>query len=187
MIEHIAEADFPTKFGRFRVHAFRDSDKKEHLVLEGKRADEPIFVRIHSKCTTGDVFHSLRCDCRQQLETSLKKIGKQGGLLIYLDQEGRGIGLGNKIISYSLQDNGRDTFEANVELGFPGDGRDYKVASEILKYFNVKHAKVLTNNPNKVKELQLGGINVTIIPLRIKPNCYNKKYLETKKRKMGHL
>ena len=185
MSEYIANTVFPTKFGKFRLHAFKDKNG-EHLVLEKKWADPPT-IRIHSKCTTGDVFHSLRCDCRQQLEKSMEIISEKGGLLIYLDQEGRGIGLANKIAAYHLQDNGKDTVEANVELGFGEDERNYETAAEILNYFKVKKVKMLTNNPRKMKELEKHGIDVDQIPLKMEPTEYNGKYLESKKKKLGHM
>lgn len=184
-IKHVAEADFPTEFGDFRIHAFREG-KKEHLVLVKKWKKNPVLLRIHSRCATGDIFHSLRCDCRKQLENSLKKIADEGGLLLYMDQEGRGIGLSNKIIAYHLQDNGKDTVEANIELGFSGDERTYEAAAEILKHFGINEVKMLTNNPGKIKELEKSGIEVTRVPLRIEPTDHSRKYLESKKNKLGH-
>jgi GTP cyclohydrolase II len=185
-IEHVGEADFPTEFGDFRIHAFRDSKGGEHLVLLRRWKRGPVLLRIHSKCTTGDIFHSLRCDCRKQLENSLKRIAEEGGLLLYMDQEGRGIGLSNKIIAYHLQDNGKDTVEANLELGFSEDERTYETAAGMLKYFGINEVKMLTNNPEKIKELEKNGIRVTRIPLRIKPTDHNRKYLDSKKNKLGH-
>jgi GTP cyclohydrolase II len=190
MIEHIAVADFPTKFGRFTLHAFRDDEGGEHLVIENlskKRKRTPVLVRIHSRCTTGDVFHSLRCDCRLQLEVSLKRIAKEGGLFIYLNQEGRGIGLANKIMAYSLQDKGYDTVDANLKLGFSQDERDYAVVSELLRCFNIRKIRILTNNPAKIKELERNGFIVEHVSLRIKPNRFNRSYLRAKKERMGHL
>ncbi len=186
-IEHVAEAGLPTEFGNFRIHAFKDDSGGEHLVLVSRWEKEPVLLRIHSKCTTGDTFHSLRCDCRKQLEHSLKKISGEGGLLIYLDQEGRGIGLSNKISAYHLQDNGRDTVEANVELGFSEDERTYETAAWIIGYFGVKKVRMLTNNPDKIKGLEKSGITVTTVPLRVKPTDFSKKYLESKKKKLGHM
>jgi len=149
---------------------------------------EEVNVRIHSKCLTGDTFCSLRCDCRAQLEASLELIGKEGGILIYLDQEGRGIGLSNKIKAYALQEHGRDTVDANIELGFDADLRDYGVARSILNFLRIKKIKLITNNPNKMKELEGDGIEIIErIPLNTEPNKFNKHYLETKKKKMGHL
>ncbi len=186
MVEHVADADFPTEFGRFRLHAFRDGRGGEHLALEMKIKKKPALVRIHSKCTTGDVFHSLRCDCRQQLEISMKKIADEGGLLLYLDQEGRGIGLANKIRAYRLQDRGRDTVEANVELGFSEDERTYEIAAKMIKYFKLKNARVLTNNPNKIKELEKHGISVEPVRLPVRPTEFSRKYIESKRKKLGH-
>jgi GTP cyclohydrolase II len=189
-MEHVAEAFFPTRFGKFIVHAFRDDDGKEHLAItrcqHGKHDAVP--VRIHSRCLTGDTLTSLRCDCRQQLEASMKYLEEnECGMLIYLDQEGRGIGLANKIKAYALQDKGRDTVEANEELGFCNDARDFGVAAEILRYFGITKVKLLTNNPKKIESLQEHGIKVVErIPLIVEPTEYNGKYLKTKKEKMGH-
>jgi GTP cyclohydrolase II len=149
----------------------------------------PIPVRIHSRCLTGDALTSKRCDCRAQLETSMRYLETHKcGMLIYLDQEGRGIGLANKIKAYALQDQGMDTVEANLKLGFDEDQRDFTIATDILKYFGVKEIELLTNNPNKVRVVGWHGIKVVRrIPLVIKPTKYNAKYLETKKKKMNHL
>ncbi len=186
-IRCIAETEFPTKFGNFRLYAFDDNKGGEHLVLKSKKEGKSTLLRMHSKCTTGDVFHSLRCDCREQLEQSLRKIAEEGGMLIYLDQEGRGIGLSNKIIAYRLQDEGKDTVEANIELGFSEDERTYETAVEILRYFRIKNVRMLTNNPDKIKVLEKNGILVIPVPLRVKPTAHSRKYLESKKRKLGHM
>jgi GTP cyclohydrolase II len=189
-MEHVAEAFFPTRFGKFIVHAFRDEKGKEHLAItrcaHGKHDEVP--VRIHSQCLTGDTLTSLRCDCRQQLEASMKYLEEKGcGMLIYLDQEGRGIGLANKIRAYALQDKGRDTVEANEDLGFCNDARDFGVAAEILRYFGISKVKLLTNNPKKIESLEEHGIQVVErIPLIVEATEYNIKYLKTKKEKMGH-
>jgi GTP cyclohydrolase II len=185
-------ASLPTRFGRFRVQAVQEAaGGKEHLVIlrgeaEGK-TDVP--VRIHSECLTGDVMGSLRCDCRDQLERALRLIQEEdAGLLIYLRQEGRGIGLLNKIRAYSLQERGYDTVEANQRLGFEDDLRSYDLAVRILKALDVKSVALITNNPEKIEALERGGIPVTRrIPLVITPNRFNEGYLRTKQSKLGHL
>lgn len=190
-----AEADFPSRFGPFRIYAFegkRPAGTEEALALRlGDLSPEegPVLVRIHSQCLTGDVFHSLRCDCRAQLELALDLIREEGrGLLIYEHQEGRGIGLMNKIRAYELQDQGRDTVEANVELGFEADLRDYLLPAEIVKYFGVKAVRLLSNNPEKVAALQNAGIDVVErAPLIIPPLETTEMYLRTKREKLGHL
>lgn len=191
MLERVAEAFLPTRYGKFRVHAFRDEDGREHIALvrcpHGKHGAVP--VRIHSKCITGDTLTSRRCDCRDQLEAALRYLErKKCGIFIYLDQEGRGIGLSNKIKAYALQDEGMDTVEANVHLGFGEDIRDYSVAADILGYFRIKKIALLTNNPKKIEDMKSHGIDVVKrIPLITKPNRYNRDYLETKRKKMRHL
>lgn len=190
-VKKVAEAFLPTRHGKFTIHAFVDSDGKEHVAL--LRCEHPLHdglpVRIHSQCLTGDTLTSLRCDCRDQLEAAMKYLDeKKCGILIYLAQEGRGIGLANKIKAYQLQDNGMDTVEANVHLGFDDDQREYDAAAEILKSFRVNNITLLTNNPKKIADLERGGIKVVKrIPLKTKPNRYNKKYLKTKREKMSHL
>lgn len=187
-IKFVATAILPTCFGKFNIYAFVDKDGKEHTALVKGNLRQPIAVRIHSKCFTGDTLCSLRCDCKAQLEESLRIISRSGGMLIYLDQEGRGIGLPNKIKAYALQENGKDTVEANIALGFAPDLRDYSAAVEILEFFNIEKIKLITNNPEKLDGLGENGINVVErIPLKIKPNRFNKEYLKTKKKKMGHL
>ncbi|MGD2247306.1 MAG: GTP cyclohydrolase II [Candidatus Methanofastidiosia archaeon] len=190
-VTKLACAAFPTRFGDFVIYAFQDYTGKEHIALvrgevSGK---EGVPVRIHSECLTGDCLGSLRCDCRDQLEYSLKYLGqKEYGILLYMRQEGRGIGLGNKIKAYHLQDNGMDTVEANIHLGFDEDLRDYSTAAHILQVFNVKSVALLTNNPAKVQDLKENGITITKrIPVVVKPNKYNTAYLKTKKKKMNHL
>ncbi len=190
MVTKAAEAELPTRFGKFTVHAFVDEEGKEHLALvrcEHKMHGQ-MPVRIHSRCLTGDTLTSLRCDCRDQLEASMRFMEKKGcGVLIYLDQEGRGIGLANKIKAYALQDRGMDTVEANVHLGFGEDQRDYAVAADILRELGIDNVALLTNNPDKIEDLGRHGITVIDrIPLVTKMNRYNRKYLETKKEKMNH-
>ncbi len=190
-MEEVAKAFFPTRFGKFTIYAFREDGGKEHVALLrcNHGAHNGVPVRVHSRCLTGDTLTSLRCDCRDQLEASLKYLEKKRcGVLIYLDQEGRGIGLANKIKAYSLQDQGMDTVEANVHLGFGEDTRDYSAAAEILKFLGISDIMLLTNNPLKISDLERHGIRVTKrVPLVIKPNKFNKRYLETKKKKMKHL
>lgn len=185
----IVSATLPTSYGRFQIMVYQSiKDKSEHVVLvKGKKLKEPTLVRVHSQCLTGDVFSSLKCDCKEQLHKSLIKIGKEGGVLIYLNQEGRGIGLTNKIKAYKLQDKGLDTVEANEELGFAVDLRSYKVAAQILKDLNISQITLLTNNPNKVNQLTSYGITITkCIPIEVAPNHINQNYLKTKKDKLGH-
>jgi len=188
-MKHVADADFPTKFGKFRIHAFVDEKGGEHVALVKGDVSDSVVVRVHSKCLTGDTFYSLRCDCRQQLEKALEAVGKEeNAIFIYLDQEGRGIGLANKIKAYSLQDEGKDTVDANLELGFCDDLRNYSTAAGILSYFKIKKIKLLTNNPRKIKGLEENGIEIIErIPLVIEPNGHNKDYLETKRKKLDHM
>lgn len=182
-------ASLPTKYGNFGVSIYKDEMGVDHIVL-GKdvRPEEPVLVRLHSSCMTGDVFGSLRCDCGPQLEQSMKLLEENdNSLLIYLNQEGRGIGLLNKIKAYALQDKGLDTVEANEELGFPADARSYMAAAAILRELQIPKIKLLTNNPDKVKQLTAAGIEVVeVVPLEIAPNEFDKKYLETKKQKLHH-
>lgn len=188
----VAVAKLPTRFGNFQIIPFQDNqDKKEHAVIVkgdpcGK---ERVLVRIHSECLTGDTLGSLRCDCRDQLAQALKTLGRaKVGILLYLRQEGRGIGFSNKIKAYALQDFGFDTIEADKLLGFSGDERDYAVAAHILSLLNIKSIKLMTNNPTKLTDLKRHGVKVTErIPLITPPNDYNRQYLETKKKKSGHL
>lgn len=185
------EVELPTQYGYFHLIPFiQKSNGTEHLaLLKGTwDADEPILVRVHSSCVTGDIFGSLRCDCGNQLHEALRMIEKEGkGVLVYLNQEGRGIGLYNKMKAYKLQEQGRDTVQANTDLGFKPDERDYGVGANILRELHVRKMKLITNNP--VKKAGLEGYGLTIIeniPLIIPPNPHNKKYLETKELKMGH-
>jgi len=186
-----AVADLPTRFGDFRVMAFwNDRDGKEDAALvKGRPWDgEDIPVRIHSECLTGDAFGSLRCDCRDQLEASLRFIGNQeSGLVLYLRQEGRGIGLANKIRAYALQDQGLDTVEANQALGFRDDERDYGVAAHMLGLLQVRSIRLITNNPRKIAGLEKHGVRITgRMPLVVPPNEHNLFYLSTKASRSGH-
>ena len=177
-------ASLPTKYGKFKIQSFKE-DEKEHLVIFTENLPQIPLVRIHSECLTGDALGSLKCDCGEQLEFALREINKQGGMIIYLRQEGRGIGLFNKVNAYALQDKGFDTVEANHQLGFEADMRDFSIVEKILKHFNIKKIKLLTNNPKK--EFAFKEIKVEKrIPIIIKPNPYNQNYLKTKKEKLGH-
>jgi GTP cyclohydrolase II len=187
-----AIAELPSRFGQFHIVAFyNNKDGKEHLaIVRGDVTDaEDVPVRVHSECLTGDVLGSLRCDCRDQLESALRMIGKKDkGILLYMRQEGRGIGLINKIRAYGLQEHGYDTVEANLALGFRDDERDYSVAAHMLESLKVKSIQLITNNPKKVYDLSRNGIHITCrIPHIMQPNQYNRFYLETKANKSGHL
>lgn len=187
----IASSILPTKYGTFKLHIFQSKDKREHvaLVVEKNLGNKkPILVRIHSQCLTGDTFFSLKCDCREQLEKSMKLIASKGGAIVYLNQEGRGIGLGNKVKAYALQDKGLDTVEANKALSLPADARDYKIAADILRSLGITQISLLTNNPQKIYQLEKYGIKIVKrIPLLIKPQPSNKSYLLAKKKKLGHI
>ena len=195
MLTKVAEANFPSRFGHFRIYGFEgayDEEIEECVVLrlgDVSSQGEPPLVRIHSQCLTGDVFHSLRCDCRSQLELSLNLIAEEGrGMLIYEHQEGRGIGLLNKLRAYELQDDGADTVEANERLGFEADLRDYKMPADILRYFKIRSVRLLSNNPDKIAALERAGIVVAErIPCIVAPHESTAGYLKTKKQKMGHL
>jgi GTP cyclohydrolase II len=178
-------ANLPTKYGDFKVQAFKEGPK-EHLALFTEKIPEIPIVRVHSECLTGDALGSLKCDCGQQLQSALELIAKEGGLLIYHRQEGRNIGLLNKINAYALQDKGLDTVQANHQLGFEADERTYEIVEVILEHFGLKKIKLLTNNPSKIKSLKSIEI-VERIPIKIAPNPHNKKYLKTKKEQMGHI
>lgn len=192
LIEFISSASLPTKYGNFEIRVYRDKiTSLEHTALiKGniKKAKE-VLVRVHSQCLTGDTFGSLRCDCGPQLEKAMKLIAKsEAGVLLYMNQEGRGIGLGNKIKAYRIQDKGFDTVEANHRIGFKDDLRDYGIGAQILSDVGVKKIILLTNNPRKIVGLKGYGIEITARkPIKIKPNLYNKKYLLTKKIKLGHM
>lgn len=195
MLSKVAEANFPSRFGHFRIYGFRAQygDQEDECVVlrmgEAVPGGEAPLVRIHSQCLTGDVFHSLRCDCRSQLELALNLISEEGrGFLIYENQEGRGIGLLNKLRAYELQDQGFDTVEANVALGFAADLRSYLMPADILKYFGVFDVRLLSNNPEKIAALERGGVRVSErIPCIVAPHESTAGYLHTKKQKMGHL
>ena len=188
----VARADLPTRFGRFTIIGIkgRRPDEEAVVIQHGRlKVGVAPLVRIHSQCLTGDVFASERCDCRAQLELSLRKIAKEpAGLVLYLPQEGRGIGLINKLRAYELQDEGLDTVEANRRLGFAADSRDYDFAVAALKALGVRSVRLLSNNPDKIQQLESGGIHVAArIPCRPRTSHHSRAYLRTKQRKMGHL
>ncbi|OGO18701.1 MAG: bifunctional 3,4-dihydroxy-2-butanone 4-phosphate synthase/GTP cyclohydrolase II, partial [Chloroflexi bacterium RBG_16_50_11] len=192
LVMRVAEAKLPTQFGNFRVIAYRSTtDPDEHLamVMGDVNTDEPVLVRVHSQCLTGDVFHSLRCDCGEQIETAMKRIAEEGrGVVLYMRQEGRGIGIHNKIKAYALQDKGMDTVEANLSLGFKADQRDYGVGAQILADLGVRNMRLMTNNPKKMSGLESYGLKITEqLPITTKPNPHNRCYLQTKQKKLGHL
>lgn len=192
MIKLQAEANVPTKYGKFRMIAFSDdaNDWMPHMVLIAENTDfsQPINVRFHSECITGEVFHSEKCECGQQLDAAMEFVQKNGGVIIYLRQEGRNIGIINKLKAYALQEKGLDTVQANLELGLPADDRDFNVAIEILKKLTVTKIRLLTNNPEKIKLVENSDIElVERIPLQIKANPHSDKYLQTKKDYFGHL
>jgi len=178
-------ANLPSRFGDFKVKAFKEGNK-EHLVIYKDNLDEVPIVRVHSECLTGDAIGSLKCDCRDQLEYALTLASKTNGMVIYLRQEGRNIGLLNKINAYALQDNGLNTIEANHQLGFEADERTYEVVTFILHHFNIHKIKLLTNNPDKVNSISDIEI-VERIPIIMESNKYNESYLNVKKDDMGHL
>ena len=182
-------ANLPTKHGKFNIKAYKDGNQ-EHLAIMSenfRKLDIP-YVRVHSECLTGDTLGSLKCDCQNQLNLALDFISKEGGLVIYHRQEGRNIGLLNKVNAYCLQDQGRNTIEANVELGFKEDERDYRIVEHILKDLEIENIKLITNNPKKIEYIQNIGVNIVErIPAITKSNKYNKDYLTTKKDQMGHM
>ncbi len=191
-MQKVAHAELPTRYGRFMIYGFEGAGPQEEAValvrgnVHGKTAP---LVRVHSQCLTGDVLASLRCDCRAQLELSLKRIGQApSGILLYLPQEGRGIGLMNKLRAYELQDGGMDTVEANQELGFAADARDYDFSAQILKQLGARKIRLLSNNPEKVRQLEQAGIRVVErVPCQPRISKTSRAYLQTKKKKMGHL
>ncbi len=192
-LRHLACARLPTEWAEFSLHAFSDAEESgsDHLVLTlGQlEGEEPLLGRIHSSCTTGDALFSLRCDCGSQLQRAVQKIADANrGILLYMAQEGRNIGLGNKILSYQLQDEGADTVEANLQLGFAEDQRDYSHCAAILRYFGIQRLRLMTNNPSKVSALETLGIEVVErMPLRVGDNPHNMHYLATKADKLGHI
>jgi GTP cyclohydrolase II len=194
-IQQLASADFPTRWGQFRIYGFRADAGAEAKVEEavalvmGDVHSVPPLVRVHSQCLTGDVFHSLRCDCRQQLEMALAMIRDLGaGILIYEQQEGRGIGLMAKLQAYELQDSGLDTVEANERLGFRADQRDFALPAQMLKALGVSRVRLLSNNPEKVEALERAGVQVVErVPCEVTPSPHAEEYLKTKKEKLGHL
>jgi len=192
-LEKVADARFPTRFGDFRIFGFvghfADRIEEAVVLVMGDLDGEPPLVRIHSQCLTGDVFHSLRCDCREQLEMALAKIGVAGrGILLYEQQEGRGIGIMNKLRAYALQDAGADTIEANEQLGFAADLRNYELPVAILQYFGLKSVQFMSNNPDKISAIEAGGIAVSErVPIIAEPMEERVFYLKTKRERMGHL
>lgn len=183
-IEISKVANLPTKFGNFKIKAYKENDK-EHLVIFSSNLSEPLNLRIHSECLTGDALGSRKCDCGEQLEAALKYIANNGGMVIYLRQEGRNIGLLNKVNAYNLQDLGLDTIEANHQLGFRADERTYEMVDFILDDFGIKSVNLLTNNPLKLSSIK--AKIVSRIPIQIEANKYNKDYLHIKKEQMGHM
>lgn len=188
----VSSAHLPTRFGDFTIFAFLDShDNREHTaIVQGDVAGATdLPTRVHSECHTGDVLGSLRCDCRDQLEAALNYIAKQErGLILYMRQEGRGIGLSNKILAYNLQDQGYDTIEANLKLGLPAEAREYRSAVAMLQLLGVESVRLLTNNPAKIEALTNAGMQITgRLPIVIEPNIYSERYLQTKRDRMGHL
>lgn len=191
-VEKVAEANLPTEFGEFRIAGYKSLTSDEEFVVLYKgdlRADVPTPVRIHSQCLTGDVFHSLKCDCGIQLRWALETIEKEGrGVIVYQQQEGRGIGIINKIRAYSLQDQGADTIEANLMLGFEPDLRKYDQCVEIIKDLGVKKVKVMSNNPQKIQAMRDGGLEIVErLTMKYKPSRHALEYLRVKKTQMGHL
>jgi 3,4-dihydroxy 2-butanone 4-phosphate synthase/GTP cyclohydrolase II len=192
LVHRVAEAKLPTKYGEFTAIAYKsDVDPAEHiaLVMGDVSTPEPVLARVHSECATGDIFGSLRCDCGEQLAMALKAIAKEGrGVLIYMRQEGRGIGFHNKIRAYALQDEGLDTVEANISLGFAPDLRDYGVGAQIMTDLGIHELRFMTNNPKKIISLEGHGLKVVqTVPIVVTPNPHNRRYLETKQKKMGHM
>ena len=191
LVEKVVDVHMPTEWGEFQLHAFKDkSNDMDHLALvKGTwEKDEAILVRVHSSCLTGDIFGSCRCDCGSQLHSAMEQIEKEGkGVIVYMNQEGRGIGLVNKLKAYKLQEGGMDTMEANIELGFKADGRDYGIGAQILRELGVSKMRLMSNNPKKRTGLIGYGLEIIEnVSLEIPSNVHNKDYLQTKRDKMGH-
>jgi len=192
LIEEIVRVDMPTKYGHFKLVAFQEKNSSnEHLALiKGEwKPDEPLLVRVHSSCFTGDILASLRCDCGEQLHQAMQMVEEEGrGVILYMNQEGRGIGLLNKLKAYRLQEEGMDTVEANLHLGFQTDQRDYGIGAQILRHLGISKLRIITNNPKKRVGLIGYGLEIVEnVPLRVDPNPHNEKYLQTKKDKLGHI
>ncbi|TCW30261.1 GTP cyclohydrolase II [Gulbenkiania mobilis] len=193
LVRHVAACQLPTPFGVFTLHGFEEvGGPREHVALslgEVGAGDVPVLIRLHSECLTGDALFSLRCDCGFQLEAALEAIAREGrGAVLYLRQEGRGIGLINKIRAYKLQDGGADTVEANEQLGFPADMRDFRLVRDMLAELGIARVRVMTNNPRKVETLEKIGIEVVErVPLEVGRNPHNERYLSTKMAKLGHM
>lgn len=191
LIDEVVRVDMPTRYGHFKMVAFKEKHtQNEHIALiKGEWAnDEPVLVRVHSSCFTGDILGSLRCDCGEQLHKALQLVEAEGtGVVLYMNQEGRGIGLMNKLRAYKLQEEGMDTVEANLHLGFPMDKRDYGVGAQILRHLNISKIRLISNNPRKRAGLVGYGLEIVeSVPIQIKPNAHNEKYLKTKRDKLGH-
>ena len=192
LIERVAESALPTAYGEFRAVTYRTLiDAKEHqaFVMGNVDTEDPVLARVHDQCVTGDVFGSLRCDCGEQLEEAIRRVASEGcGVIVYMDQEGRGIGLHNKIRAYRLQDSGLDTVEANEALGLPADGREYGIGMQILVDLGVSKLRLMTNNPTKRSGLEGFGLEIVErVPIEVEPNAHNAEYLRTKREKMGHM